>query len=600
MAAIVTAALAVFWFAPHFFSLGNLGNLLRQVAMTGIIACGMTVVLLGGGFDLSVGGMAALAGVIAIQIAPHSLAGAIAASIFAGGIGGFVNGFLITSFAINPLIVTLGTRYLLYAAANLATAGFIQINRSPEFVVRGMTPPAIFLGLAAVLYFVLKYTTWGARLYAVGSNERAAAFSGIRTHRIRIQTYILCSACASLAGVVLAMRSGAAAPDAGSGYELDAIAAAVVGGVSMFGGAGNSLNTVAGVLLLGFLSNVLVLARQPYEMQRIVTGAAIVIAVGLDRYRRKGGSDETTALDPAGRLLGILSFLEKGFYRQENLLNILLQVSIDGILACGMTLVVLTSGLDLSIGSVMALSGVVFVMAAEQGVWAAGVFAAVAGLSVGDAEWVPDCTLASEFADRYVGRHGRGAGCRAVAQPRIPAARTGRRFRNARRWIFSLHSFTDHIFRDGGDSLLFAAAFHSMGPQYLCDRRQPGSFPDRANSDCGDANGPSMRSRRAWRRSPASVLASRLNTGSPIIGQDAPLQAFVAVTLGGTSLSGGKGGIAQTVLGILVLGVLSNGLNLLNVPPALQWGIKGSLLIVFAALESAPGLRWTRAAKEIA
>ena len=286
VAAIVTAVLAVLFFAPHFFSLGNLGNLLRQVALTGIIACGMTVVLLGGGFDLSVGGMAALAGVIAIQIAPHSLVGAVAASILAGGIGGFVNGFLITSFAINPLIVTLGTRYLLYAGANLVTAGFIQINRNPEFVVRGMTPPAIFLGLAAVLYLALKYTTWGARLYAVGSNERAAAFSGIRTRRIRIQTYALCSACASLAGVVLAMRSGAAAPDAGSGYELDAIAAAVVGGVSMFGGAGSSLNTVAGVLLLGFLSNVLVLARQPYEMQRIVTGAAIVIAVGLDRHRR--------------------------------------------------------------------------------------------------------------------------------------------------------------------------------------------------------------------------------------------------------------------------------------------------------------------------
>jgi ribose transport system permease protein len=96
------------------------------------------------------------------------------------------------------------------------------------------------------------------------------------------------------------------------------------------------------------------------------------------------------------------------------------------------------------------------------------------------------------------------------------------------------------------------------------------------------------------------VLASRLNTGSPIIGQDAPLQAFVAVTLGGTSLSGGKGGIGQTVLGILVLGVLSNGLNLLNVPPALQWGIKGSLLIIFAGLESAPRLGWLRVQKEAA
>jgi ribose/xylose/arabinose/galactoside ABC-type transport system permease subunit len=287
LAAVIAAALAIFLFAPHFFSLTNLANLLRQVALTGIVACGMTVVLLGGGFDLSVGGTAALAGVIAIQIAPHTLAGAIVVPILVGGMDGVLNGFLVTRFAINPLIVTLGTRYLLYALANLATSGFIQINRRPAFVLRGASPSIIFLGLAAVLYFVVKYTTWGARVYAVGSNDRAAAFSGISTYRIRIQTYILCGACAGLGGVVLAMRSGAAAPDAGSGYELDAIAAAVVGGVSMFGGAGDLRNTVAGVLLLGLLSNVLVLARQPYEMQRIVTGAAIVIAVGVDRYRRR-------------------------------------------------------------------------------------------------------------------------------------------------------------------------------------------------------------------------------------------------------------------------------------------------------------------------
>jgi ribose/xylose/arabinose/galactoside ABC-type transport system permease subunit len=290
LAVVLAAALMVFLFAPHFFSWQNMGNLLRQVALTGIIACGMTVVLLGGGFDLSVGGMAALAGVIAIQVVPFNVAGAIGASILAGGIAGFVNGLVITKFAINPLIVTLGTRYLLYSAANLATRGFIQINRNPRFALQGMAPPAIFLGLAALLYLALKYTTWGARLYAVGSNEKAAAFSGIRTHRVRIQSYVLCGACAGLAGVVLAMRSGAAAPDAGSGYELDAIAAAVVGGVSMLGGAGSSANAVVGVLLLGLVSNVLVLARQPYEMQRIVTGAAIVIAVALDRRRRRGVS----------------------------------------------------------------------------------------------------------------------------------------------------------------------------------------------------------------------------------------------------------------------------------------------------------------------
>lgn len=292
---LVTAIAAIFGIliaAPQSFTLANLLNLLRQVALNGIIASGMTVILVGRGFDLSVGAMAAFAGVVSIRIASHSLLGAILVPVLTGGLAGFVNGLLVTRWTVNPLIMTLGSRYLLYAAANLTTSGFIQINRSPEFAAWGRSwrgfpiPAAVFLALAATLHVLLRYTTWGARLYAVGSNERAALFSGIRVDKTRIQAYALCSACAALAGVVLAMRSGAAAPDAGSGYELDAIAASVVGGVSIFGGAGGLLNTITGVLLLGVLSNLLVLARQTYEVQRIVTGAAIIIAIALDHYRR--------------------------------------------------------------------------------------------------------------------------------------------------------------------------------------------------------------------------------------------------------------------------------------------------------------------------
>lgn len=288
----VAAAAALAAAAPHFFTPANFLNLLRQVSLNGIVACGMTVVLVAGGFDLSVGATAALAGVLSVELAHTSLVLAIVVPVLAGAAGGLLNGVLTSVFGINPLIVTLGTRYFFYAAANLVTGGFIQISTSPALRSLGGTvagfpvPSAIFLVLALLLHVVMRRSIWGARLYALGSNERAARFSGIRTLRVRMVAYTICGACAALAGVVLAARSGAAAPDAGAGYELEAIAAAVVGGVSIFGGAGTVGNTALGVLLLGLLGNILVLARQPYEMQRVATGSAIVIAVAIDRYRR--------------------------------------------------------------------------------------------------------------------------------------------------------------------------------------------------------------------------------------------------------------------------------------------------------------------------
>jgi ribose/xylose/arabinose/galactoside ABC-type transport system permease subunit len=134
---------------------------------------------------------------------------------------------------------------------------------------------------------MLNYTAIGAALFAVGSNERAAFFSGLPSRNLRALSYAVTGACAALAGVVLASRLGVAAPDAGDGYELEAIAAVVIGGTSISGGAGGVRQTLAGVLLLGVLSNLLVLAGQSYEIQRIATGLIIVLAVALDVYRRR-------------------------------------------------------------------------------------------------------------------------------------------------------------------------------------------------------------------------------------------------------------------------------------------------------------------------
>jgi ribose transport system permease protein len=145
----------------------------------------------------------------------------------------------------------------------------------------------VFLSVALISHLILNHATVGAALFAVGSNERAAFFSGLPSRNILTLSYAATGACAALAGVVLASRLGVAAPDAGEGYELDAIAAVVIGGTSILGGAGSIRRTLAGVLLLGVLSNLLVLAGQSYEVQRIATGLIIVLAVAFDLYRRR-------------------------------------------------------------------------------------------------------------------------------------------------------------------------------------------------------------------------------------------------------------------------------------------------------------------------
>ena len=290
----VLALFLIYRTTPTFFSLGNILNLLRQVAINGIIASGMTIVMIGGGFDLSVGAVLALSGVLAIQLAKTNVWFGMLCPIAMGAGAGLVNGVLVSRYAINPLIVTLGSRYLVYAAANLFTAGFIQYNENPGFLALGRgglggvpAPVIVFLSVALVSHFMLNYTTTGAALFAVGSNERAAFFSGLPSRSLRTLSYAATGACAALAGVVLASRLGVAAPDAGDGYELEAIAAVVIGGTSISGGAGGIRQTLVGVLLLGALSNLLVLAGQSYEIQRIATGMIIVVAVAFDLYRRR-------------------------------------------------------------------------------------------------------------------------------------------------------------------------------------------------------------------------------------------------------------------------------------------------------------------------
>jgi ribose/xylose/arabinose/galactoside ABC-type transport system permease subunit len=203
-----------------------------------------------------------------------------------------LNGFIVCRAAIHPLIVTLGVRYIAYAASSLYTQGFIQMNTRADFLLLGRSsiasvpvPALILLSTVILLQVVLRLTVAGKAIQAIGNNERAAVYSGVRTQFFRILTYTISGACAAMAGMIIASRSGAAAPDTGQGYELEAIAAVAVGGISLTGGSGSLWNALLGTVLFGVLNNLLVLARQPYEIHRIIVGGLIVASLAVHSVR---------------------------------------------------------------------------------------------------------------------------------------------------------------------------------------------------------------------------------------------------------------------------------------------------------------------------
>lgn len=242
----------------------NLLNVVRQNSMLGLVALGMTFVILTGGIDLSVGSLLAVAGVLAANLAGRGSALAIAAAVGFTALLGLVNGLVIAKARIQPFIVTLA---MMIAARGLALASTgeqsVRVDRLSEtftWLGRGWigpvpVPVAILAIAYAIGWVVLNHTRFGRHVYALGDNEEAARLMGLNVDRVTIGVYALSGAMAGLAGVILASRLGAGQPVAGTGWELDAIAAVVVGGTLLTGGQGNVGSTLVGVLLLGVIFN---------------------------------------------------------------------------------------------------------------------------------------------------------------------------------------------------------------------------------------------------------------------------------------------------------------------------------------------------------
>src|ERR1700744_2037337 len=297
-------------YEPRFLTPLNLFNVLRQVSIYGLLAVGMTFVILTAGIDLSVGSLVAFAGLVAAAVSKGGIsnrftvgAGQEAASygwylaaLAAVGVGlacGWLQGLAITRLKVPPFVVTLGGMSAFRGAALLFAAGGPLSGFQPSFTWWGQgkvgpvpVPVIIFLLAALIAHIVLRYTRYGRQVYAVGGNPEAARLSGLNVNRIIMSVYVIMGFFAGLGSFVLAARLNSAGAVAGTGYELTVIASVVIGGTSLFGGAGTIFGTVIGSILIGVLLNGLVLMNVSSYIQQIVIGVIIVLAVAFDTFAK--------------------------------------------------------------------------------------------------------------------------------------------------------------------------------------------------------------------------------------------------------------------------------------------------------------------------
>lgn len=282
---------------PHFFSLDNLLNILRQTSVNAIIAIGMTFVILIAGIDLSVGSVLALTGAVAATLVglDFPLWIVVPIVLILGGIIGLINGVLVAFGKVQAFMATLITMLLLRGVTMIYMGGrpistgasdssdiFSEIGTGICFGIP--LPVWLMFTLFGCTWFLLTQTRMGRYIYALGGNEAATALSGINVNKVKLFVFTLSGMLAALAGMIVTARLGSAQPTAGTGYELDAIAAVVVGGTSLMGGKGRIMGTLVGALIIGFLSNALNLLDIDSYYQLVAKALVILTAVVLDNF----------------------------------------------------------------------------------------------------------------------------------------------------------------------------------------------------------------------------------------------------------------------------------------------------------------------------
>ena len=289
--------------SDSFLTLENGLNILRQISVNLCLSIGMTLIILTAGIDLSVGAILALSGAVAAGLLKNGIRlellgvelqftvlGSIAAGLLVGAAAGFFNGVTITRFKLPPFVATLGMFSIARGLTMLWTGGFPVTGLGPTF---GAIGTGVFLGipvpvwitasLVGIFVLLTRRTRFGRHIYAVGGNERAALLTGLRVDRIKVAVYTLGGMLAGVAGLIVTARLDSAQPNAGLGYELDSIAAVVIGGTSLSGGRGSVMGTVIGCLIIGVLNNGLFLLNVSPFWQQVVKGFVILAAVAIDR-----------------------------------------------------------------------------------------------------------------------------------------------------------------------------------------------------------------------------------------------------------------------------------------------------------------------------
>ena len=282
--------------SPYFLTGTNLASVIRQTAVINIMALGMTLVIVSGGIDLSVGSILAFAGVLGTMtmLETGSVPLGILAGVVCGALWGCANGLMIASLRIPPFIVTLGTLGIVRGLTLVISGGLPVVGLPKEhgFLGEGTIGPAPFVLVVLVLcavitHFALHGTKLGRYTYAIGSNESAAVYAGIPVARYKVAIYAICGLLSGLAGMIETSRLMTGQPTAGVSYELQVIAAVVIGGGSLTGGEGTVIGTLIGAFIMGLLSNGSdLLGVNPY-WQQVIIGAIIILAVALDEARKR-------------------------------------------------------------------------------------------------------------------------------------------------------------------------------------------------------------------------------------------------------------------------------------------------------------------------
>ncbi|WP_321962216.1 ABC transporter permease subunit [Paraburkholderia sp. J7] len=296
--ALLIIAVALSIVSRDFLTVDNLLNVMRQASINALIAFGMTLVILLGGIDLSAGSVLALSSVIIATLLSSGTPAIVAtlAGLVAGGVMGFANGLVISKGRVAPFIATLGSMTVLRGLALVVSNGSpISSFNSDFFSLLGggyvarlvPIPVVLMLVMFGVFWVLLRKTVFGRHIYATGGNAESAKLSGVKVDRIQLWVYTIAGVMSALAGVVLTSRLNSAQPTAGTGYELDAIAAVVLGGTSLTGGRGWIFGTLVGALLIGVLNNGLNLLDVSSFYQQVIKGIVILLAVLIDRGNKK-------------------------------------------------------------------------------------------------------------------------------------------------------------------------------------------------------------------------------------------------------------------------------------------------------------------------